>query len=73
MPVPIVPRPTTATVLSGDAESDREGSDRGVAIAGLQERVTTEGRTRIRQRAHTVRRLRVMPGYEAHTPGAVSG
>jgi hypothetical protein len=32
MPVPIVPRPTTATVLSGD----RGVSDRGVAIAGLQ-------------------------------------
>lgn len=32
MPVPIVPRPITATVLSGD----REGSGRGVAIAGLQ-------------------------------------
>jgi hypothetical protein len=36
MPVPIVPRPTTATVLSGDAEG-REGSGGGVAIAGLQE------------------------------------
>ncbi|MGX1366347.1 hypothetical protein RKD19_001706 [Streptomyces canus] len=33
MPVPMVPRPTTAIVLSGD----REGSDRGVAIAELQE------------------------------------
>ncbi|GAA2260096.1 hypothetical protein GCM10010104_67110 [Streptomyces indiaensis] len=33
MPVPIVPRPTTATVRSGD----RDGSERGVAIAGLQD------------------------------------
>ncbi len=33
MPVPMVPRPTTATVRSGD----REVSERGVAIAGLQE------------------------------------
>ncbi len=33
MPVPMVPRPTTATVRSGD----RGVSDRGVAIAGLQE------------------------------------
>jgi hypothetical protein len=32
----MVPRPTTATVLRGDTE-DNEGSDRGVAIAGLQE------------------------------------
>ncbi|CAM5299178.1 hypothetical protein SVIOM74S_09635 [Streptomyces violarus] len=33
MPVPIVPRPTTAMVRSGD----RDGSERGVAIAGLLE------------------------------------
>ncbi|GHC51858.1 hypothetical protein GCM10010309_08920 [Streptomyces violaceochromogenes] len=33
MPVPIVPRPTTATVCSGDWD----GSERGVAIAGLQD------------------------------------
>lgn len=33
IPVPMVPRPTTATVRSGD----RGVSDRGVAIAGLQE------------------------------------
>ncbi|MCE0446471.1 hypothetical protein LT493_22875 [Streptomyces tricolor] len=36
MPVPIVPRPTTAIVFSGDGEGPDWG-DRGVAIAGLQE------------------------------------
>jgi hypothetical protein len=54
----MVPRPTTATVFKGD----RGVSDRGVAIAGLLEEVTTEERTRVRRKAHTVRRLRVFPG-----------
>ncbi|GAA2520641.1 hypothetical protein GCM10010423_11560 [Streptomyces levis] len=39
MPVPIVPRPTTATVRSGD----RDGSERGVAIAGLQDEGGDDG------------------------------